>query len=173
MNKYGAKPVYFSYKLNRQLVPREIEIYKNNCIQSPELAKLGNIIRFDSQLEFIVFQILSSSPLISGVISHHPIEILPSNKFRCYPNGKKWKVDFLAKGHHKEVLMIVETKGLINKDFPWILLALEKEQPELFKKLWLVFDHHIPSNNLIKNLQNTVDAYPKIVTVPQLRELIT
>ena len=172
MNKYGAKTVYFSHNLNRQLLPDEVTVYTNRFIQPPEIAKFGKVLKLDSKLEFQVFQILNSSYLVSDIIPHYPIDILLPNQSRCYPNGKKWKVDFLAKGHHKEVLMVVEAKGVVTRDFPWTLINLEREKPELFQKLWLVFNR-IPSNNLIKNLRKTVDNYPKIVTLSQFKSLIT
>lgn len=169
-NKYFANPIYFSYALGRPLSKDEIGIHQNRHILLSQSAKLGTVIRFDSQLEFKVFQVLNNSPITSVIIPHHEVLIIPKKSSYVFPSGKTWKVDFLVKGHHKETLCLVEAKGIINRDFPFILNLLEQNRPELFNKLWIVFDSKIPvSKLLVKNLRKSKDC-PKLLTLKQFTQ---
>ena len=38
---------------------------------------MGDVIRFDSQLEFKVFQVLKDSSIVSNIIPHYQLEIVP------------------------------------------------------------------------------------------------
>ena len=167
-SKYKAKPVYFSHRLGRQLSFTEIQFCSNKLIQPLQKAKYGTVIRFDSQLEYKVYRALLSSPSVSTIIPHHQIELIPTNNSRIFPNGKTWKIDFLAKGQHKEPLFLVEAKGMIQRDFPFILNLLEQNRPELFNKLWIVFDRVPTSKLLVKNLRK--NKVPRIVTLREFEQ---
>ena len=168
-NKYKAKPVYFSHRLARQLSVDEIRMHQNRHIFLAESAKLGSIIRFDSQLEFKVFQVLNGSSMVSNIISHHQVQIIPKKKSSVFPSGKTWKVDFLVKGHHKEPLCLVEAKGIIQRDFPFILNLLELNKPELFNRLWIVFNDRVPTSKLlVKNLRKV--NFPRLVTLKEFSQ---
>ena len=110
-NKYKAIKVYYSSLLNRELTNYEYEqsSYRN----------FGKIIKFDSRFEYQVYQTLQQSYLAKEIIPHCPITLLPPCK--VFPKGKSWKVDFLVKGQHKEPLFLIEAKGIVNREFPWIL----------------------------------------------------
>ena len=168
-SKYRAKPVYFSHCLGRQLSVDEVKTHENRHIFLADSAKLGAVIRFDSQLEFRVFQVLNNSSLVSSIIPHHQVKLIPKNTSHVFPNGKTWKVDFLVKGHHKEPLCLVEAKGMIQRDFPFILNLLEQNRPELFSKLWIVFNDKVPASKLlVKNLRK--NRIPKLVTLREFQQ---
>lgn len=158
-NKYKASQVYFSISLERELTDYEAQesIYRD----------FGKVLKFDSRFEYQVFKVLHQSSLAYEIIPHCSIALLPPCK--TYPKGKSWKVDFLVKGQHKEPLFLVEAKGLVNREFPWILAALELTNPVLFQKLWLVFNR-IPSNQVIKVLRK--HDFPKIVTLSEFKRTI-
>ncbi|MDJ0650292.1 MAG: hypothetical protein QNJ60_16485 [Xenococcaceae cyanobacterium MO_188.B19] len=167
-NKYKAHPVYFSHSLGRSLSIDEVEIYESRHILLSDSAKLGTVIKFDSQLEFKVFQVLNSSSLVSSIIPHHQVKLIPKNTSHVFPGGKTWKVDFLVKGQHKEPLFLVEAKGIIQRDFPFILNLLEQNRPELFNKLWIVFNDKVPTSKLVvKNLRK--NRTPKLVTLREFK----
>ncbi len=166
-NKYQAKPVFYCHDLQRELSVEEIYTYKKGYY----LDRNWKVTKFDSQLEFKVFQILESSYLVKSLEVHPPIQLIPPKTCKCYPNGKNWKVDFIAKNNGGLPSMIVEAKGRVTKEFPLILAMFERSNPKMFEKLWLVFDK-IPSNNhLVKHLSK-LDV-PRVVTVRQLQNLIT
>ena len=171
ITKYKAKLVYYSPSKNRQLTKNEIQAYKSYGINSG----FADAIKFDSYHEYKVYLSLRNSYIISEVIPHPKIEILSKkDKLACFPTGKRWAVDFIARGHHKETLMLVEAKGVITQEFPFILAMLEKYHRELFGKLWLVFPNRIPKCYLIQNLlrrQNQPNM-PRIVTLKQFQGLI-
>lgn len=158
-NKYRATKVYYSSLLKRELTNYE---YQQSSYRS-----FGKIIKFDSRFEYQVFQTLQQSYLAKEIIPHCPIALLPPCK--VFPKGKTWKVDFLVKGHNDSTLLLVEAKGIVNREFPWILALLELNNLDLFQRLWLVFNR-IPSNNVIKILRR--HDYPKIVTLSQFRKTI-
>ncbi len=167
--KYKAQPVYFSHTLGRQLSINEIRIYQNRHIFLSDSAKFGTVIRLDSQLEFKVFQVLNSSSLVSSIIPHHQVKLIPKNTSHVFPSGKIWKVDFLVKGQHKELLFLVEAKGMITNDFPFILNLLEQNRPELFHKLWIVFNDKVPTSKLVvRNLRK--NKTPRLVTLREFRQ---
>ncbi len=170
-SKYKAAPVYFCSRQNRQLTPNEIKIYK----ASGNKSDFTDVIRFESQHEYKVYLVLRNSYLFSEISPQYQVEILPPKDSACFPTGKRWQVDFLAKGQHKEPLMLVEAKGLITRDFPLILAMFENFNQELFSKLWLVFDRIPKHNQLVKNLlhrQNKPNI-PRIVTLSQFQRLFT
>lgn len=168
-NKYNAKPVYFSHRLGRQLSIDEVESYSFKLTQLRKSNKFGTVIRFDSKLEFKVYQALFSNPSVSTVIPHCEIELIPKNSSRVFPNGKTWKVDFLVKGQHKEPLFLIEAKGIIQRDFAFILNLLEQNQPQLFNKLWLVFSDKVPTSKLlVRNLKK--NKFPRLVTLREFEQ---
>ena len=110
ITKYKAQIVYYSPSKDRQLTKNEILAYKSYGINSD----FADAIKFDSYHEYKVYLTLRNSYIISEVIPHFPIEILSKkDKLACFPTGKRWAVDFIARGHHKETLMLVEAKGVI------------------------------------------------------------
>ncbi len=164
-NKYRAKAVFYSHSLYRALTEHEIKIYQT-CVNNP----YGVITKFDSKLEFKVFQVLQNCPLVSDIIPHHQIRLIPKNSSSIFPNGKTWKVDFLVQGKQDKPLFLVEAKGIISRDFPFLLNLLEQNQPELFNKLWLVFNDKIPTSKLlVKNLRKSKSSL-KLVTLKEFQQ---
>ncbi len=170
-SKYKSSVVHYSPSKGRELSANEIENYKS----FGNISGFTDVIRFDSYHEYQVYQSLKNSQLGSAIIPHYSIPILPPKKSIIFPRGKNWRVDFLVKGYHQEPLLLVEAKGFITREFTLILAMLEKYNPNLFGKLWLIFpDNRIPKKNLITNLRKKQNqpGTPKILTLSQFQELI-
>lgn len=151
--KYKSISVYWDV-FSRTVVPRErIEKYRiGRKIRLPL-----HILHFASKHEFSVYLELLKVFPSSQIIPQCPIQILPPSK--CYPNGKKWKVDFAIKKPSPElgVIALVEAKGIVTREFLFSICCFEQSQhSELFDRLWLVFPtDNFPRNQLIKNLQKS------------------
>ncbi len=48
--------------------------------------------------------------MVSNIIPHHQVQIVPKKMSSVFPGGKTWKVDFLVKGQHKEPREKTSTK---------------------------------------------------------------
>ena len=166
-NKYKAKPVYYDLVHNNVVSHLEIESYRiKGKLNTPPW-----IHRFDSQHEFKVYLKLVDMYEPEAVQLQIPILLFP--KSFCHPNGKYWKVDFMVTNPKNllEVLFYVEAKGIITKEFEFILSVLEHHDPDTFTNLHLVFPNKLPTNNrLLKSIQKT-DFSQRIYTRPQFNRL--
>lgn len=106
----------------------------------------------------------------SRINTQVPIAILPPGN--CFPNGKKWKVDFTVQHKHKreKTLFLVEAKGVFTREFAYTLGCLEAYAPSLFKDLKLIFPRLIPrKNKVVRNLYDS-DWTDNLMTVKQLKQ---
>lgn len=151
-NKYKAKSVFYDWQSDTVLSTEEISAYrKHGKLNLPFW-----IHRFDSQHEFRIFNKLKDMYGKNRIQLQLPI--LLYDRTTCHPNGKYWKIDFTvtASNNPLQALFYVEAKGVVNKEFEYILSALEQNNPKVFSKLYLVFPDRIPSSNrVIKNLLKT------------------
>ncbi len=171
-SKFKARGVYFSPVLDRPLLANEILEYKLHSNTS----SFSDTIYFASKHEYQVYLTLCNSRVVKRVIPQYPVEILPPKKYLSFPGGKRWKVDFLALGHQNEPLFIVEAKGFVTLDFPYVLAMLEVHNKKMFESLFLVFPSKVSNKRIINNLvkgQNSTHKLPKICTLPQFKKLIT
>ena len=170
-SKFNAKGVHFSPVLDRPLLANEILEYQQRGHESD----FPDTIFFASKHEYQVYLALCNSRLVSRVIPQYPVEIFPPKQYLSFPNGKRWKVDFLALGHQNKPLFIVEAKGFITLDFPYILAMLEAHNKKMFERLFIVFSGKVPSkhilNNLIKTNKHTYRV-PEISTLSQFKKSI-
>jgi hypothetical protein len=73
----------------------------------------GNIVRFDSNFEYEVYQALTAWVNKSQIVTQYPVEIIPPGI--CYPKGKIWKADFAITAYRSDrVIALVEAKGIVN-----------------------------------------------------------
>ncbi len=150
--KYGSKQVFWD-KRNRQVVnPLSIE-------KRPGTGKLilpDHIERFDSTLEFKVYQKLLDLYGEKRITRQYSLEIFPPGY--CYPKGKYWRVDFAIRSIYTPpaFAQFVEAKGIVLPEFRHTLAALESHNELAFCKLRIVFAHELPGNSsFIKNLMKT------------------
>jgi hypothetical protein len=97
--------------------------------------------------------------------------VLPPS--RCLKSGKYWKVDFgikRSKGNPNHYAY-VEAKGLITREFNYILPMLEVHNVAAFEKLHLVFAKKIPATNPIMRSLSRTDFSQRIFTLNTLPKI--
>lgn len=150
--KYRSSPVFWDLLSRRVIDTSEVEKYR-----SKGRLKLPNHIqRFDSTLEFNVYQKLVDLFGANRIVMQHPLLIFPPGY--CYPKGKKWRVDFAIKfsPNSNSFVLFVEAKGAILPDFRHTLSALENHDDRSFSRLRIVFGHGVPQDSaFIRNLLKT------------------
>ena len=162
MTKYRAKPLYYCHQAQKFIEPKQVKQLNKSEQKS--------LTYFASRHEFDVYKVLFETGLRSKIELQPKVEIIPPKVTTCYPSGKYWKADFMARIDSKPV-MLVEAKGVVTKDFMLTLSLLELNNQELFNKLWLIFPNSIPQNLLIKRLQQTT-MKEKVLTLKQFRKKI-
>ena len=115
-----------------------------------------HIYRFDSTLEFNVYLKLIKMYSVSRVKRQHPVLYIPPGE--CYPKGKLWKVDFAIRSstYEHDYSFYIEAKGAITADFRDKMPILEHTNPEVFRRLFLIFGSRIPvKSKVVRNLLAT------------------
>lgn len=152
VNKYGAKQVYYDWQSDYVLTKEAVEQYRRGKrVNLPFW-----IHRFDSQHEFRVFNKLKDMYGKDRIQLQIPVRLFSHTL--CHKNGKDWKVDFMVTDGNNPLIPLcyVEAKGVMNKEFEFILSVLEQNNPRVFNNLHIVFADKIPSRNqVIKNLLTT------------------
>ena len=115
LSKYKSRKVYFDIRTQQLLTSNDARGIKKELT--------SDLICFDSKHEYEVFKTLVGRNDYSLYLQHS-LQLIPSDTSDCYPNGKKWRVDFLIQ-NNSQTIAIVEAKGFITKDFPYILTLLE------------------------------------------------
>jgi hypothetical protein len=165
--KYQSKVVFWDR--NKQAVICKVTADKYRLENKDKLPDY--IFRFDSTHEFCVYLELVRMYGDVRVVRQHPLEIFP--KSFCYPNGKKWKVDFaiINNAVPDYPIRYVEAKGMLLNEFRCTLGAFEQNDLDRFKRLRLVFPKAIPvETNLIKALFYS-DRQSMLLTLPELKHL--
>ncbi len=165
--KFKAKPVFWD-SYNR-VVKDEHDIDMWRC--QGKLNLPNHIWRFDSQHEFKVYLELVRIFGADRVIPQFSVEIIPSGK--CYPKGKKWKVDFaIAKTepcYYPD--FYVEAKGAFLPEFATTLGVFETLYPKELQKLFIIFNGKPPTKNrVIKSLLKT-DFKDHLLSLKELEQL--
>jgi hypothetical protein len=118
-----------------------------------------NIICFDSQFEFEVFQVIKARFSTEHINFHLKLELKPKTQYSAPIN---YFVDFLVKNSDDSFLYI-EAKGLMTKEASIKIKLLETLKPEIRKNLIICsakpeyyFGKHYPPSTPIKLLNNTI-----------------
>lgn len=148
-SKYYSRRVYYNI-LNQTHVGAE-EARKLYRDKKGKYSLPDEIIAFDSKFEFKMYQLLINTWGTKHVAYQYEVELLPPTL--CHPLGKDWRVDFVISQPQQGVIAFIETKGFINDWFLTTLATLEVTNPEVFHRLYLVFDTKVPTkHHVIKNL---------------------
>ena len=165
--KYAAKHVYWD--TNKQIVlnVHDVEVYR--CKGRLKLPL--HYCRFDSQHEFKVYLELVRMYGEHRVKKQVSERILPSG--RCYPNGKRWKIDFAVvnRSNPKVIDHYVEAKGVFLPSFGDTLAAFETNNPYRFKHLYLVFPREIPTHRQVVESLLDSDFCDRLLTLKDLKQL--
>lgn len=165
--KYKAKAVYWDSRNRTVVNPVLVERYR---IEG-KLRLPNHIWRFDSTHEFKVYLELVRMYGERRIERQVSIGIIP--KCTCYPNGKKWRVDFvITKSRvNKQIYCLVEAKGAFLPEFASVLVNLEKEDIEKFKRTFIVFPGKIPNKNLVVKALLRSFFSKNLITLKDLRAL--
>ncbi len=150
--KYRSKPVFWDLLDKRVISSLGVEKYRFKG----KLKLPNHIERFDSTLEFNVYQKLIDLYGNRRIVTQYPLMIFPPGY--CYPKGKYWRVDFAVKTAigSNDYTRFVEAKGAVLSDFRHTLSALENHDERSFCKLRIVFGGGIPQDSaFVKNLLKT------------------
>jgi hypothetical protein len=165
--KYQSKVVFWDRNKQGVICKTTADKYRlENKDKLPE-----HIFRFDSTHEFYVYLELVRMYGDTRVVRQYPLEIFP--KSFCYPNGKKWKVDFVIMNSASpdQPIRYVEAKGMLLNEFRCTLAAFEQNDLAKFKRLCLVFPRAIPvESNLIRALFYS-DCQERLFTLSELKHL--
>jgi hypothetical protein len=82
-NKYRANSIWFD-RIEEQVITQE---EANSTRRYYPKTSQGNIVRFDSNFEYEVYQALTTWVNKSQIVTQYPVEIIPPGI--CYPKGKK------------------------------------------------------------------------------------
>ncbi len=107
--KYRSKPVFWNKENRRVISPLEAEKYRSKGkLKLPEYLE-----RFDSTLEFNVYQKLVDLFGENRIVRQYPLEIFFPGC--CYPKGKKWRVDFAVRysSNSDDFVYFIEAKGAL------------------------------------------------------------
>lgn len=167
-NKYNAKIVYWD-TITNSVISKD----KADSLREGERSRLPSyIVRFDSTLEFEVYLKLLFLYGSDRVHRQVPVELIP--KGTCYSTGKPWKVDFgIINPFNNSYRFYVEAKGRITADFRNTLPILEHTNPEVFKRLILVFGSKVPVRNRVIASLIKSSNYPRIYTLKKFNQLTT
>lgn len=134
--------------------PQSQQVYSKIETEQLSSSDKEKLIFFPSIHEFKVYRVLLSLTDKFLLEVHPSIEIIPPKVLETYPLGKRWTADFLLRDKaNKSAVAIIEAKGAITREFPYILALLELHNKELFEKTWLIFPLKIPTHNqVIKRL---------------------
>ncbi|MGL5940808.1 MAG: hypothetical protein ACRC2S_10520 [Waterburya sp.] len=165
--KYKSKVVFWDRNKQAVICKATADKYRpGNKDRLPE-----HIFRFDSTHEFHVYLELVRMYGDTRIVRQYPLEIFPRSF--CYPNGKKWKIDFaiMNSAVSDYPVRYVEAKGLLLNEFRCTLGAFEQNDFNNFLRLCLVFPKAIPvETNLIKALFYS-DRQDMLLTLPELKHL--
>ncbi len=91
-------------------------------------------IKFDSEFEFCVFNCLRKYFDVRDIKVHKGLTVRP--KTRWFPE-QAWRVDFTVM-QQNNVLLYVESKGIISEDFKQLMKNLSYFRPDVFERLVVV-----------------------------------
>ena len=164
--KYKAKHVWWDDLKKRVVHPIDVEAYR--C--GKKLMTPKSYFRFDSQHEFKVYLELVRQYGYERIIRQYEIQIISPGI--CYPNGRTWRVDFAItlKTDRNNIVELYEAKGLVTREFTYILPLLEIAEPKLFNSLNIVFPNKVPlQNKVIKAMAKSVLA-ENLITLKDLQK---
>lgn len=167
--KYRAKHVYWDASKRIVIAPevaKELQAKNNN--KRPDY-----IWRFDSQHELKVYRELVRMFGADRIIRQYTVEIVPES--RCYPNGRKWRVDFAVIGNHRlfPYQWLVEAKGAFLPEFAVTLSFLEQFNINAFIRTFIIFTDEVPvKNQVVKSLMKT-SFNSHLLTLKELEQLST
>ncbi len=162
-HKYNARATWFDTKLGTMVEPQVIRKAREE--KNREL--LSRCIYFASKLEMATYLQLRKYFPADMIKVQQPICITASNTSAA--GIKSWRVDFtIIDG--KKILALVEAKGVITENFPYILTLLEQNNLTCFQKLYLVF-RRIPKGNKTLIALQKAGLGSHILVVSELRKL--
>ena len=165
--KYRARVIYWDTRCER-VITKEVA----DASRGGKRNRLpAHIYRFDSTLEFNVYLKLIEMYGQNRVKVQHPILYIPPGK--CYPKGKFWKVDFAIRAPNKEheYSFYVEAKGIITDGFKDKLPILEFTNPEVFRRLFLVFGSKVPFESKVIRALASAPQFKQFYTLKEFRIL--
>ena len=143
--KYRAVHVYWDSL--RLITLERIDVA---CYRTKSGLKLPkHIWRFDSIHEFRVYLQLVRMYGADRVKRQVAIQVI--SPCLCYPRGKFWRVDFAITKSitDRDIYCLVEAKGAFLPEFASILVNLEREDKDVFKRTYIVFPSQVPKKNLV------------------------
>lgn len=124
-SKFKNKPVYYDRRLNQVLEYRPLGA----------LGKDKDTVKFDSQFEFRVYQLLREYVADEYIHIHHPIKLKPKT---AYSNAVTYVVDFLVAIEPSKTPIYVEAKGCLTPEAKLKFQVMELLRPEDRKLILLV-----------------------------------
>ena len=166
-NKYNARSFYYDPLKDNILLQTE---GRGRPAMEEDARK--HCIFFASEHEFQVYQTLRTKFASAAISTQYAVPILP--RCECYPKGKTWTVDFAVfhPSIRKTPMMLVEAKGHPTEGFKYQLALLNLSQPELFKKLMIVFSNSVPlSIDIFRNLSRN-GCKDRLLTLAEFKNKI-
>lgn len=162
--KYKAKCVYWD--ITRKVVISDVEAKAIRDTNKDFYNK--RVVRFDSIHEFKVYLELCRIYGYPNVVRQHQIEIIPPSV--CYPNGKKWRVDFAVSVNRSsaEYDWYIEAKGVFLPEFASVLTTLEQYDFDKFERVKIVFAKKIPIEHRVLNALSKTRYARNLITYKEL-----